>query len=272
MPCKYWLFAFQTTIFIINWLPFVVLSQNSPYGVLYNCLPDYTSLRSFGCLCFPYICPYAFHKMTNKYVVCCFLGYSAKHKGFLCLDMAFSRMYASYHIVFDETRFPFLTRSLSFQLVSPSNSSSTLRDSSILSIPTQSSRNLNNPQPNISSSITVPIDFVPISTLSDFLLVPSNPSFSPTLPQSFSPTSNANPSLLPNRTIVTCSQNGIFKSKKIFNLVVQTTAHEPSSFKAAILQMVFLNPKKYSTLLSKLLLMNPLLSKNPCCIMTGKLL
>ena len=44
MPLKYLSFAFQTTIFLINWLPSVVLSQNSPYGVLYNCLPDYTSL------------------------------------------------------------------------------------------------------------------------------------------------------------------------------------------------------------------------------------
>ena len=182
MPLKYWSFAFLTTIFLINQLPYTVLSQNSPYGVLYNCLLDYTSLRSFGCLCFPYLRPYASHKMENRSIICCFLGYSAKHKGFLYLDMASSRIYASRHVVFDETQFPFLTKFLSSQPVSSSNYSSTLLDYGILSIPTQSSRNLNNPQPNFSSPVTIPTDSVPISTLFDFPLVPSNPPSSPTLP------------------------------------------------------------------------------------------
>ena len=138
--------------------------------------------------------------------------------------MASSRIYASRHVVFDETRFPFLTKSLSSQLVSSSNSSSTLLDSGILSIPPPSSRNPNHPQPIFSSPITIPTDFVP-----------SHPPSSPTLPQSSTPASTLDPLSLPNRTIVTRSQNGIFKPKKIFSLVVQTIVVEPSSFKEAML-------------------------------------
>ena len=161
MPLKYWSFAFQTAIFLINRLPYVVLSQNSSYGVLYNRLLDYTSLRSFGCLCFPYLRPYVSHKLANRSVVCYFLGYSAKNKGFLYLDVASSRIYASRHVVFDETQFSFLTKFLSSQPVSSSNSSSTLFDSSILSIPPPSSRNPHHPPLHFSSLLTVPIDSVP---------------------------------------------------------------------------------------------------------------
>ena len=50
---------------------------------------------------------YVSHNMANRYDVCCFRGYSAKLKGFLSLDMASSRIYASRHVVFDETQFPF---------------------------------------------------------------------------------------------------------------------------------------------------------------------
>ena len=209
MPPKYWSFAFQTAIFLINQLPSVVLSQNSPYGVLYNHLLDYTSLRSFGCLCFPYLCLYATHKLANRSVVCCFLGYSAKHKGFLCLDMASSRIYASRHVIFDETQFPFLTKSLSSQPVSSSNSSLTLLDSGILSISPPSTRNPHHPPPHFSSLIIVPTNSVP-----------SLPPSSPTLPQFSIPASTLDPPSLPKRTIVTRSQNGIFKPKKIFSLVV----------------------------------------------------
>ena len=152
--------------------------------------------------------------MANRYVACYFLGYSARHKRFLYLDMVSSWIYASCHVVFDETQFPFLTKFLSSQQVSSSNYSSTLLDCDILSILTQSSRNLNHHQPNFSSPITVPTNSTHISTSSDFPLVPSNPHYSPTLPQSFSLASNVDPPLLPNRTIVTRSQNGIFKPKK----------------------------------------------------------
>ena len=136
--------------------------------------------------------------MANRYVACYFLGYSAKHKRFLYLDMASSRIYASCHVVFDETQFPFLTKFLSSQPVSSSNYSSTLLDYDILFILTQSSRNLNHHQPNFSSPITVPTNSAPISTPSDFPLVSSNPHYSLTLPQSSSPTSNVDHLLLLN--------------------------------------------------------------------------
>ena len=138
--------------------------------------------------------------------------------------MASSWIYASRHVIFDETQFPFLTNFLSSQPISSSNSSSTPLDSGILSISPPSTRNPHHPPPHFFSLIIVPTDSVP-----------SFPPSSPTLPQFSIPVSTLDPPSLPNRTIVTRSQNGIFKPKKIFSLVVQTTATEPSSFKEAML-------------------------------------
>ena len=43
-------------------------------------------LRTFGCLCFPYLRDYAPNKLSPKSSPCVFLGYSPLHKGFRCFD------------------------------------------------------------------------------------------------------------------------------------------------------------------------------------------
>ncbi|KAL8167122.1 hypothetical protein V2J09_008621, partial [Rumex salicifolius] len=39
---------------------------------------------------------------------CIFIGYSTKHKGYLCFHVASSHTYIARHVVFDESYFPFL--------------------------------------------------------------------------------------------------------------------------------------------------------------------
>ncbi|RVX22757.1 Retrovirus-related Pol polyprotein from transposon RE2 [Vitis vinifera] len=112
----------------------------------------------------------------------------------------------SHHVVFDETQFPFLTKSLSSQPVSSSNSSSTLLDSGILSIPPPSSRNPNHPQPIFSSPITIPTDFVP-----------SHPPSSPTLPQSSTPASTIDHLSLPNELLLLVAKMFALKDLGILN-------------------------------------------------------
>jgi hypothetical protein len=107
MPLKFWDEAFQATVYLINRTPTKLLQFSTPLERLFNKTPDYTSLRVFGCACWPHMRPYNTHKLQFRSKQCTFLGYSTLHKGFKCLDPSTGRVYISRDVVFDETIFPF---------------------------------------------------------------------------------------------------------------------------------------------------------------------
>jgi hypothetical protein len=90
-----------------------VLKNQSPFSKLFNRSPYYTSLRSFGFLCFPLLRPYANHKLSFKSKPCILLGYAANQKGYRCLEPQSHKIYISRHVVFDENVFPAKGTSLS---------------------------------------------------------------------------------------------------------------------------------------------------------------
>lgn len=106
LPLRFWEDAFSTAVFLINRLPTPVLEGTSPLTKLHNKLPDYSVLRVFGCLCFPYLRPYNHHKLNFRTQPCTFLGYCENHKGYKCLTKE-GRLYISRHVRFNETSFPF---------------------------------------------------------------------------------------------------------------------------------------------------------------------
>lgn len=107
MPLTYWPHAMTTTAYLINRLPTPILGYLSPYSKLLNISPYYHKLKCFGCLCFPWIKPYANHKLTPKFVMCVFVGYSDDQHAYLCLDPLRGRIYTSRHVKFVESEFPF---------------------------------------------------------------------------------------------------------------------------------------------------------------------
>jgi hypothetical protein len=48
------------------------------------------------------------HKLSQRSTPCVILGYPTDHRGYCCLDIHTRRVITSRHVVFDETRFPFL--------------------------------------------------------------------------------------------------------------------------------------------------------------------
>jgi hypothetical protein len=58
LPLKFWPEAFNTAIYLINRPLTGVLGGISPIEKLQGVKPDYYSLQTFGCLCFPYLRPY----------------------------------------------------------------------------------------------------------------------------------------------------------------------------------------------------------------------
>lgn len=72
--------------------------------------PNYSSLRIFGCQCFPYLKSQGLNKFSRKTISCVFLGYSPLHKGYRCLDPHTHKVYISRHVVFNESIFPFIVK------------------------------------------------------------------------------------------------------------------------------------------------------------------
>ena len=145
MPLKFWWNAFSTIVFIINRLPTQVLSHKSPYEMIYGHHPNFRFLKVFGCACFPFLRPYNHNKLQFRSAKCVFIGYSSKHKGYLCLHPS-GRVYVAYDMLFNEEEFPFSTTDFHSNS-SPSNNSPSL--------------SLSNPN---SQPIIFPTNFWPVSS------------------------------------------------------------------------------------------------------------
>lgn len=76
--------AFSTAIYLINQLPSPTLDNKSPFFLLYRYQPNYLSLCTFGCACWPHLWPYTKHKLQNRSLTCVFMGYNSHHRGFIC--------------------------------------------------------------------------------------------------------------------------------------------------------------------------------------------
>jgi hypothetical protein len=76
-----------------------------PHLALFGSAASYEHLCIFGCTCYPNMTATAPHKLSPRSTQCVFLGYSADHKGYRCLDLSTNRLIVSRHVVFDEDSF-----------------------------------------------------------------------------------------------------------------------------------------------------------------------
>jgi hypothetical protein len=88
MPPSYWVETLSAATSLINVLPTKTLGFSTPHLALLGTPPTYAHLRVFGCKCYPNLSATASHKLTPRSTLCVFLGYSAHHKGYRCLDMS----------------------------------------------------------------------------------------------------------------------------------------------------------------------------------------
>ncbi|QHN81468.1 Retrovirus-related Pol polyprotein [Arachis hypogaea] len=85
LPLLFWDEAFST-VYLINRMPSPNTSHLSSHELLFNQIPDYSSLKIFGCLCYPNLRPYTSHKLEYRSQPCIFLGYAINHRGYKCLS------------------------------------------------------------------------------------------------------------------------------------------------------------------------------------------
>jgi hypothetical protein len=107
MSSKYWDEAFLAATFLINRTPSKVINYTTSLERHFKVKPNSSSLRIFGCSCWPHLRPFNLHKLEFWSKKCVFLGNSNKHKCFKCLDLSMGHTYISRDVIFDENTFPF---------------------------------------------------------------------------------------------------------------------------------------------------------------------
>ncbi|KAL4569482.1 hypothetical protein LXL04_025120 [Taraxacum kok-saghyz] len=107
VPKRFWDFAFETAVYLINRMPSRTTTGTSPFELLLKRKPDLSFLRVFGCQCYPHLRPYNAHKMDFRSTSCVFLGYSTSNHGYRCFDPSSDRIYIARHVRFNEHSFPF---------------------------------------------------------------------------------------------------------------------------------------------------------------------
>ncbi|KAM0063403.1 putative RNA-directed DNA polymerase [Helianthus debilis subsp. tardiflorus] len=231
LPKKFWYDAYATAAFLINWLPSPVLHHSSPYEVLFGSRPDYSLLRTFGCLSYPFLGDTRADKLSPKSTPCIFVGYAPSHLGYLCYDPHTSRMYTSRHVRFHESI---------FDIPGSSSTSTASSDSIPFSIPppslSTSVSSLSSP-----SSPIIPSSSSPIIPSSSSHAIPSpditSPSFPPPPHPPPPPPPTTTTTLVPTHPMVTRSRDHTrqprqFPDHVLFH-VSTTPTTEPSTFRQA---------------------------------------
>jgi hypothetical protein len=103
----YWVEGLHTITYLLNCLPTKAISTTSPYFALHGVAPSYKHLRMFGYACYPNHSAKAAHKLAPRSTRCIFLGYSADHKGYRCIDLTTNNIVISRHAIFHEADFSF---------------------------------------------------------------------------------------------------------------------------------------------------------------------
>ncbi|XP_020704869.2 uncharacterized protein LOC110115833 [Dendrobium catenatum] len=220
LSLKFWLEALLTANYLINRLPSKTLNFDNPYNLLHGHQPSYNHLKTFGCLCYPWLRPLTPSKLHPRSAACIFLGYSSNHKGYRCFNPTTSKIHISRHVVFHENNFlsqPSHSTTQSPQH-SPTHTPLTLIPISTLShnLPTTTS---NSKSSNTSNTTSSPPQQTPSSSQSQTQTI------SPPLPSLPQPTQHP---------MITRYKTGSLKPKKHFNLLAATRpSSTPSCFTQA---------------------------------------
>lgn len=116
LPLEYWNECILTAVFLINRLPTEQLLNQSPFEILMQIPPDYSALKSFGCLAYASTSPHQRHKFAPGARAFVFLGYPTGVKGYKLLDIETHAIFISRHVISHEELFPLQGGDMSQQI------------------------------------------------------------------------------------------------------------------------------------------------------------
>lgn len=108
LPLSLWSFAFNVAVYLIYRLPTSILDNKSPLECLFHSQPNYSKLRAFGCLSYPWLRRCTNNKLEQHFKLCIFLGHFNTHDSYICFESTNHKIYFSRHVYFIESHFPSL--------------------------------------------------------------------------------------------------------------------------------------------------------------------
>ncbi|GKE51445.1 ribonuclease H-like domain-containing protein [Tanacetum coccineum] len=103
LPPTFWVEALNMATHLLTILPSTAIDNDIPYTRLFGKNPEYSLLRTFGCLCYPHL--YPTHKLEPRAMPCIFLGHASNHRGYRFLELSTNKIIISRHATFNETVF-----------------------------------------------------------------------------------------------------------------------------------------------------------------------
>ncbi|MCH80835.1 retrovirus-related Pol polyprotein from transposon TNT 1-94 [Trifolium medium] len=123
LPKLFWAHAVGHAVHIINRLPTPFLSNKSPFQILFNQLPDISTLKVFGSLAYAATLQSHRQKLDSRSRKCVTLGFQAGVKGHILFDLKTKEIFVSRDVVFFEHIFPYASSKNNSSNQSSSNTS-----------------------------------------------------------------------------------------------------------------------------------------------------
>ena len=112
LPIQYWGESLLCATYLINRMPLKPINFQTPYQLLFQHTPDFSILKTFGCLCYMTTQKQNRTKFDPRAIPCVFLGYAIGQKGYKVLDLQSHKIYVSRDVIFHELHFPYHLQSI----------------------------------------------------------------------------------------------------------------------------------------------------------------